>query len=142
MTNLREDEAQIAEVLVRYATGIDRRDWPLFRTCWTEDVEADYGAAGSFSGVDEITEFMVRSHERMGDTHHRMSNFAIEVDGDTAKVRSYVHAVLVHNNDDPSKWIDVIGHYDDDFVRTPNGWCMRRRICRISRLLTNGTSTA
>ena len=33
----REDRQDISELLVRYATGIDRRDWPLFRTVFTDD---------------------------------------------------------------------------------------------------------
>ena len=39
----RSDHDLITDVLVRYATGIDTRNWPLFRTCFTDDVQADYG---------------------------------------------------------------------------------------------------
>jgi len=42
----RDVRADVADVLVRYATGIDQRDWALFRTCFTEDCEADYGGIG------------------------------------------------------------------------------------------------
>jgi len=54
----REDRQDIAEVLLRYATGIDRRDWPLFRTAFTDDCELDYGEIGTWNGVDAVTEFM------------------------------------------------------------------------------------
>ena len=47
----REDRQDISEVLVRYATGIDRRDWPLFRTVFTDDCELDYGEIGTWHGV-------------------------------------------------------------------------------------------
>jgi len=56
----REDRQDICELLVRYATGIDRRDWPLFRTVFTDDCELDYGYSGSWSGFDAVT---VRSKE-------------------------------------------------------------------------------
>jgi len=39
----RSDHELITDVLVRYATGIDTKDWTLFRTCFTNDVSADYG---------------------------------------------------------------------------------------------------
>lgn len=42
------DIEQITAVLVRYATGIDSRDWNLFRTCFTEDCRLDYGPLGSW----------------------------------------------------------------------------------------------
>jgi hypothetical protein len=129
---------QISEVLVRYATGIDQRDWPLFRTCWTHDVDADYGHLGRFTSVEEITDAMTKAHADMGPTHHRMSNFVIDVDGDRAAVRSYVHAVLMLTPDDPDRWIDVVGHYDDVFVRTAEGWRISRRTSRMARTLAHG----
>lgn len=141
MFDLREDQARIGEVLVRYATGIDQRDWPLFRTCWTRDTDADYGQLGRFSGVDAITDVMTRAHENMGPTYHRMSNFVIDVDGDRAAVRSYVHAVLMVTPDDPRKWIDVVGSYDDVFVRTAEGWRIGRRTSHIARMLTSEKTT-
>lgn len=140
MSDVREDQAQISEVLVRYATGIDRRDWELFRTCWTDDVDADYGQIGRIRGADELTRRMAEMHEGLGDTYHRVTNFTIEVDGDRATARSYVHAVLMVSKDDPNGWIDVIGHYDDVFVRTPEGWRISRRRTHIARYLTGSSA--
>lgn len=136
------DKAQISDVLIRYATGIDERDWALFRTCWTDDVEVDYGDLGLFSGADAITEIMTNVHDAMGPTYHRMTNFVIDVDGDHASVRSYVHAVLMLRPDDATNWIDAIGHYDDEFVRTADGWKIGRRKSCTARLLTGGDVAA
>ena len=140
MDGLREDQAQIGDILVRYATGVDRRDWNLFRTCWTADVVADYGAIGRFSGIDALTDFMVASHDAMGPTHHRLSNFVIDVgvggDPDRADARSYVHAVLIATPGDPGSWIDAVGHYDDTFVRTGDGWRISHRIVHMARVMT------
>lgn len=132
------DQAQIADVLIRYATGIDQRDWPLFRTCWLPEIDADYGRFGRFTSVDALTDAMTRSHANMGSTYHRLSNFVIDVDGDTAAVRSYVHAVLMVTQGDPANWIDVVGHFDDVFVRTAEGWRISRRTSHTARMLTGG----
>src|SRR6478736_460054 len=85
------DKAQITEVLVRYATGIDSKNWPLFRTCWTDEVDLDYGEVGTFTDPDALTELFAQIHDPMGPTYHRLSNFAIAVDegGDTATSRTY-----------------------------------------------------
>jgi 3-phenylpropionate/cinnamic acid dioxygenase small subunit len=130
------DREQINDVLVRYATGIDTRNWALFRTCFTPGVRADYGDIGAWSGVDAITEFMATSHEGMVATKHLVSNVAIELEGETASVVSYVHAVLVRSQDPPS-WIDAVGHYVDRFLRTPGGWRIAERTYRMTRLLTS-----
>lgn len=135
---MHDDRAQIADVLIRYATGIDQRDWPLFRTCWTDEITADYDSVGQFGTGDEITDAMAAIHANMGPTYHRMSNFVIDVDGDRAGVRSYVHAVLLVTAGDPGNWVDAIGHYQDVFVRTADGWRISSRISRTPRVLTNG----
>ena len=62
----REVRQDVADVLVRYATGIDRRDWELLRSCFTDDCEADYGDIGRWHGAAEIVEWMRRVHEPCG----------------------------------------------------------------------------
>jgi 3-phenylpropionate/cinnamic acid dioxygenase small subunit len=114
----------IADVLVRYATGIDRRDWPHFRTCFTDNCHADYGDVGVWDGVDAITQFMIDTHAGMGHTLHRITNVAVEVDGDEATARSYVDALLLV---DGQTAINAAGFYDDELVRTTEGWRIARR---------------
>lgn len=121
----RDDEHDIERVLVRYATGIDRRDWELFRTCFTDDVRADYEGLDPWRSADEITGFMATSHADMGHTMHRLSNMAIEVDGDTATARTYVDAVLMAP--DGQTGLNPRGFYDDELVRTPEGWRIAHR---------------
>ena len=133
-----DDHAQISQVLIRYATGIDGKDWPLLRTCFTDDVIVDYDTLGQYTCADKLTEVMKQTHDKMGPTYHRVSNFVIDVDGDRAAVRSYVHAVLLITPGDPSNWLDAVGHYDDEFVRHPAGWQISRRVSRVARLLTGG----
>ncbi len=132
------DKEQIAEVLIRYASGIDSKDWPLFRSCWTDEIVVDYQQLGRFTSADALTEVMTRLHENMGPTYHRLSNFVIAVDGDRATARSYVHAVLMLQPDDSTNWVDALGYYDDVFVRTQGGWRIRERLSRTARTLAGG----
>src|SRR3546814_14756528 len=75
-----EDERAIIEVLLRYGTAIDTRDWGLFRTCFSEDCETDYGTFGRWRGPREGTENMQQAHEQFGTTLHRTTTFTIERD--------------------------------------------------------------
>lgn len=115
----------ISEVLVRYATGIDRRDWPLFRSCFTADVRAEYDGLPAWDGVDAITDYMTEAHAPMGHTLHRLSNVAIEVDGGRATARTYVDAVLMAA--DGASGVNAVGFYDDELVDGPDGWRIARR---------------
>ena len=129
----RDTRQDVAEVLVRYATGIDRRDWKLFRSCFTEDVHADYGDTGLFEGVEAITEFMVRAHASMGHILHRITNEAVSrIADDRVAARSYVDAVLMDAKNQAG--IHAIGFYDDELVRGDDGWRIARRRFTLVRI--------
>ena len=132
----REDRQDINDLLIRYATGIDRRDWPLFRTVFTEDCQVDYGEIGVWHGVDEITEFMDRAHAPAGHTMHRMSNQAVAVHGDTASARTYIDGLIMAP--DNASGVNAIGFYDDEMVRGPDGWRIARRRFTPVRVTTVG----
>lgn len=121
----REDRQDISDVLVRYGTGIDSRDWPLFRTVFTDDCELDYGEIGTWNGVDAVVEFMVAAHDMAGHTLHRITNQAIAVEGDMATARAYVDALIM--SQDNTSGVNAAGFYDDELVRTGTGWRITRR---------------
>lgn len=132
----RDDRQDICELLVRYATGIDRRDWPLFRTVFTADCELDYGVIGSWTGVDAVTDFMAQVHAPAGHTLHRLTNHAITVDGDKATARTYIDGLIMAADNDSG--VNAIGFYDDEIVRTSDGWRIARRHYTQVRLTTVG----
>jgi 3-phenylpropionate/cinnamic acid dioxygenase small subunit len=134
----REDHQDIFDLLVRYATGIDRRDWPLFRTVFTDDCELDYGEIGTWKGLDAVAEFMEQVHAMAGHTLHRLSNQAITVDGDKAEARTYIDGLIMMA--DNTSGVNAIGYYDDDIVRTADGWRIARRRYTQVRLTTVGES--
>jgi 3-phenylpropionate/cinnamic acid dioxygenase small subunit len=123
LTDDRAARQDVADVLVRYATGIDRRDWELFRTCFTDDCVADYGDIGVWHGANEITAWMDATHAPMGHTMHRITNQAVTPTADGMAARSYVHVILqVAGN-----VIQGYGFYDDELVETDAGWKIARR---------------
>ena len=134
----REDRQDISDLLVRYATGIDRRDWPLFRTVFTNDCELDYGEIGSWNGIDTVADFMEKVHALAGHTLHRLSNQVIEVDGDTAVARTYVDALIMVG--DNQSGVNGVGFYDDELVRTADGWRVARRKFTNVRVSTVGSN--
>ena len=121
-----EDERAIANVLLRYATGIDTRDWPLFRTCFSPDCEADYGSFGSWRGPREIAEYMEAAHRNMGPTLHRITNIVVENRNGEVLARSYVDAILTAAAPGGATH-RAAGYYDDALIRSSEGWKIARR---------------
>lgn len=134
----------IEELLVRYATGIDTRDWVLLRTCFADDIDAEYGEIPG-RGVlqwrdgDAITAWMEQAHAAIDRTLHRITNVRVEASAraDRARVRSYVDvlfttasgALLRHG----------AGYYDDEVAREVDGWRIIRR--RYTNVLTDDRRT-
>jgi 3-phenylpropionate/cinnamic acid dioxygenase small subunit len=120
-----DDRLEIADVLVRYASGIDQRDWDLFRTCFTVDCHADYGDIGVWNGIDELTAWMDAAHQGAGHTLHRITNQAVVPTEDGAAARCYVDAIVMAA--DNLAGVRAVGFYDDELTRTDQGWRIRRR---------------
>jgi 3-phenylpropionate/cinnamic acid dioxygenase small subunit len=114
----------VTDLLVRYATGIDTRDWTLLRSCFTDDCDADYGDIGHWQGVAEITAWMANAHDPLGPTLHRLSNLTFTREGGRIKARSYVHATLVLPD---GSAVHAYGFYDDEIVVDDGGPRIGRR---------------
>jgi 3-phenylpropionate/cinnamic acid dioxygenase small subunit len=118
--------SEITDVLIRYATGIDRRNWELFRSCFTADCECDYGAIGTWRDVEGITEYMTTVHEDCRHTLHRITNVSVDLASElTASARSYVDAIIL--GPEGRGGVRATGFYDDELVRADDGWRIARR---------------
>lgn len=120
-SDVRQD---ISDVLIRYATGIDRRDWTLFRTCWTDDARIEYDDVGSWESGDDFTRFMEDVHRSCGTSLHRVTNLAITSDGTRVLARSYIDALVTLSDSDTMR---AVGYYDDELRSTPDGWKIEAR---------------
>jgi 3-phenylpropionate/cinnamic acid dioxygenase small subunit len=128
----REIRQDVADLLVRYASGIDRRDWALFRSCFTDDCTADYGDIGRWKSGDEITEWMRRTHDPLGHSLHRITNQSFAWEGEAVAVRSYVDVLVLLS--DNVRGAQSAGYYDDVVVRREDGWRIARRTFTMVRL--------
>jgi len=128
------DRAEISDVQLRYATGLDSRDWPLFRSCFTDQIETDFtsvfGGEPRKVSADRWTEAARRSLSGLKATQHMITNHAITVAGDDATCIAYVQARHYLPNDTGDYTQTMFGYYTNRFVRTPAGW--RIRACKLT----------
>ncbi len=119
-----EDRIAAEDLLTRYATAVDRRDWEQYRSIFTTDAEIDYTSAGGIAGtIDEIVEFLSTSLEMFEMTQHLVSNIDLKVSGDSATVTAMFNNPMRLAGGDT--WFTG-GWYHHDLVRTPDGWHSRR----------------
>ena len=118
---------EIADVILRYARGIDRLDFDLVRSCYHPDAYDDHG---SFQGDVEGFIAMCESFlPRWTATQHFMGNMLIEPDGDMARAETYAVAYHRRENDDGTGKDDVFGiRYVDRFERRGGEWRIAHRV--------------
>ena len=125
------DRAAISDVQLRYATGVDTRDWPLFRSCFTDEIEIESSSAvGSPSQhikTDDWVELVRRTINGMKATQHMITNHVITLNGDEATCVAYVQARHHLPNETGGSDQVMYGYYTNRFVRTAEGWKMRAR---------------
>jgi 3-phenylpropionate/cinnamic acid dioxygenase small subunit len=131
------DRLEIRELLDHYATLIDQRRWDALHEVFTPDAEVDYTSTGGKRGkLGPVMEWLARALEPWPLNLHCVSNPAIELSGARARSRCYFQAPMGRALPDGTQQIVTnAGWYDDDLVRTPSGWRIRRRVCTQTMML-------
>jgi len=129
------DRAEISDVQLRYATGLDSRDWPLFRSCFADEIETDFtsvfGGEPRKVSADRWTEAARRSLSGLQATQHMITNHVITFQGDDeATCVAYVQARHHLPNDTGESDQTMFGYYTNRFVRTADGW--KIRACKLT----------
>lgn len=123
------DELDVSRVILRYAYGVDERDWETVRACFDPEGHMD-GIFGSASTRDYLPGLIDRV-EQFGKTMHFVANQWCEVEGDTARTRTY--GIAHHFADDQGTVERLVAgvRYDDELSRLDDGsWRITRRVTR------------
>ncbi len=120
------DRAAIVETQIRYALACDRKDWALFDQVFTVDAIGWYGGR-AVEGRAAIVTMIQRGLGATGATQHLLGNPVVEVGGDTATAWCAVRAFHQGAGAKEHLTYEVIGDYDDELVRTDEGWRITRR---------------
>ena len=119
------DRAEIHDLMMQYALGVDLRDYDRVRRCFASSFHASYGAR-EFTDADELIEF-ISGVEHFPSTTHFLGTQLIDVDGDDAWMLTY--SLITHrpNEEDPiTDWV-AAGEYVDRLVREDGRWRIAER---------------
>ncbi len=75
-------------------------------------------------GIDAIVGFFTQSRAGFGSARHVTSNLVVQGDGDHATANCYLQVIKV---DEDPKPVVSFGRYQDELVRTAEGWRFRHR---------------
>jgi 3-phenylpropionate/cinnamic acid dioxygenase small subunit len=123
------DRLAIDDLLTRYATAVDQRDWDLWETCFTPDATIDYTAFGGVAGsVKQVRAWLETVMPRFEMSQHLVVNREVTIEGDMARSRAaFFNPMALSTPEGRTLFFDG-GYYLDRLVRTPAGWRIWRRV--------------
>jgi ketosteroid isomerase-like protein len=115
------DIEEIKQLKARYAAACDD-DYQAdaLAEMFTEDAIWDGGFMGYAKSKDAIRNFFANASNIVGFAVHGIGNPLIEIDGDHATGRWYLHQPMTMKDSDQCFWF--CAQYNDVYQRTPDGW--------------------
>jgi hypothetical protein len=129
-----DDRADLIELFGRYADIADRKEFTeLPGLVFTDPVTLDFSSVAPIppmtTPLPDYVEILRGSFAPFAATHHVITGHVIELDGDRATIHAHVraeHWVPDEVSDGgPNRWL-VVGFYDNEAVRTADGWRLSR----------------
>jgi SnoaL-like domain len=124
------DRAEITELVISLARAQDDRNWEFIRQCFcpetTLDLSQHLDQAARLISPAELAEGMRVALAGFDWTEHLTSNITIELDGDRARARTYVHAY--HRLEDDTQYepfCAMRGRWEQELVRFEGRWRIR-----------------
>jgi SnoaL-like protein len=128
------DRAELIELLGRYADIADLKEFTeLPGLVFTDPLTLDFSAVAdippSTTPLADYVEMLRFAFAPYTATHHVITGHVVTIDGDSAKIHAHVRAE--HwvpeeiAGDGPNRWL-VVGFYDNEAVRTADGWRLTR----------------
>ncbi|MBT2410064.1 nuclear transport factor 2 family protein [Streptomyces sp. ISL-12] len=128
------DRDELVELLSRYADIADMKEYDkLPGLVFTDPLTLDFSSVADIppmtTPLARYVEILRGSFAPFAATHHAITGHVITVDGDTATIHAHVRAEHWVPRElagtGPDRWL-VVGFYDNEAVRTPDGWRLNR----------------
>jgi len=125
-----DDRAELIELLSRYADIADLKDFTERPAqVFTDPITLDFSSVADIPPMNmplaDYLGVLTASFAPFIATHHAITGHVVDLDGDTAKIHAHVRAEhwlpADLAGDGPDRWL-VVGFYDNEAVRTPDGW--------------------
>lgn len=129
------DERAVIDLASRYCWALDTRDFEELRNIFLPDAFAFLGGT-ECHGIEAIIQRISSALTRLDASHHLVGSHLVAVDGDQATHKCYLQGQHVLQGTEGGDLWMVAGTYEDQMVRTPDGWRIKERI--LSRVWTEG----
>lgn len=115
------DRTAVADVLYRYASTVDRKDYAALRAVFVDDARGRYGTRPWVEGADALVAWIAEQGEDKAWQHHLVTVYHVDVEGDMARALTY-HTSHEARTAEPDRVREIGARYHDELRRTAEGW--------------------
>jgi hypothetical protein len=128
------DRAELVELLGRYADIADLKEFTeLPQRVFTDPLTLDFSSVAEIppmsTPLPDYLDVLRASFAPYTATHHAITGHVVDIDGDRATIHAHVRAEHWVPDEladgGPNRWL-VVGFYDNEAVRTADGWRLTR----------------
>jgi hypothetical protein len=129
-----DDRADIIQLLGLYADIADQKEFTeLPRRVFTDPLTLDFSSVTGMPPMEtplgQYTEILRGAFAPFAATHHAITGHVVDIDGDRATIHAHVRAEHWLPEEaaggGSNRWL-VVGFYDNEAVRTADGWRLDR----------------
>lgn len=128
------DRDELVELHSRYADIVDMKEFSeLPALVYTDPLTLDFSSVADIppmsTPLGDYVEVLRSSFAPFTATHHVITGHVVKIDGDHATIHAHVRAEHWVPDEvaagGPNRWL-VVGFYDNEAVRTADGWRLTR----------------
>jgi ferredoxin len=122
------DRQQVSDVLYRYASSVDDKDFATLRSLFTDDAHGAYMTVADLTGADEIVKWIDAMTAGKSWQHHKLTVYHIDFTGpDEVNTLTY-HTSHQTDADDENAVTLIVARYRDKLRRVGGTWKITEKI--------------
>ena len=125
------DERDIVKVVNRYCFALDTKDWADLDNVFLPNATADLSTPTLLVGREAIVDRIRAALHHLDDSQHLVGNHQVTIDGDSATHRCYLQAQHVRHAAVGGPNYIIGGRYEDQLLRTADGWRIAHRTLAV-----------
>jgi hypothetical protein len=125
------DRQEIVDLLLRYASTIDAKDYVTLRSLLTDDVHGKYGEDTVLDGADNLLQWIDDMTKTATWQHHMLNVYHVDFVSETeAKALTY-HTSHQTTSDAPDTCRKIVARYYDTVRKVDGRWLIADKYMQI-----------
>jgi hypothetical protein len=123
------DRLEIQDQITAYSYAVDLHHWDELDAIFAPGATLDFTASGGEKGtLPELKPWLDKSLNLFDGHQHLMGNTRVQLDGDSATSQTMCLNPMPLTHDGKQRLVFVGIWYHDEWVRTPDGWRISKRV--------------